>query len=369
MEQRELTGKVQTVLGLIDDDSLGITLPHEHLLFTFEQALVRPTEATEQELALQPVRLENLWWVRHHQHMSVDNASLRDEQMMIDEAMFYKRAGGDTIVELSGHDSLGRDPLGLTRIARATGLNIVMGTGFYEVYRGYENSSIVGRSEEDLTEEKVREVTVGIGNTGVRAGIIGEVGLLWPFTDLQRTVVRAAVRAQRRTGAALNIHPPVFASTKLPRTKEHEDVIMEVIETLDSAGADFSRTILSHIDLCCFTPEFRRKLAETGCYLEYDNFGLEDCCGLNVVLPDVPNDAQRITEIMQLIEEGYLNQILVSHDNAVKHTLRCYGGWGYDHILTNIVPLMRLKGMSDEQIHTVLVENPKRVLPFAPLKG
>lgn len=69
---------------------------------------------------------------------------------------------------------------------------------------------------------------------------------------------------------------------------------------------------------------------------------------------------------MQLIDEGYLKQILISHDNAVKHTLRCYGGWGYDHILTNIVPLMRLKGMSDEQIHTVLVENPKRVLSLVP---
>lgn len=372
MKKGELTGKVQTVSGLIDPDALGVTLLHEHLLFSWKQAVSTPTEPTEQELAQQPVSLENLWWVRRHSSRSLDNATLGDEQMIIDEAIFYKRAGGDTIVEQTGTSSLGLDALGLKRIARGTGLNVVMGTGFYEVYspEGYETSSLVGRSEEDLAEEKVRDITVGVGNTGVRAGFIGEIGLRWPFTDLQRTVVRAAVRAQRRTGAALYFHIPVCASNyALAGQKDHEDVMMDVIQTLHDAGADFSRTVLGHIDICCFTPAFRRKLAETGCYLGYDHFGMESFFDLDLAcMLDWPNDAQKVNEIMQLIDEGFLNQIVISHDIALKYRLRRYGGEGYAHILTSIVPLMRLKGMSEEQLHTLLVENPKRVLPFAPAK-
>jgi len=143
---------------------------------------------------------------------------------------------------------------------------------------------------------------------------------------------------------------------------------MEVIEILGDAGADPSRTVISHVDICCFTSAFRRRLAKTGCYLEYDCFGVESYLDENFCVLDTPNDAQRINEIIELIDGGYLDQILVSCDLWTKHMLRRYGGWGYDHILTSVVPLMRRKGMSDEQIHTLLVENPKRALLFTPVK-
>ena len=367
MSEGELTGKVQT-LGLIDADSLGVTLPHEHLLKATKGLLATPSEVSEQELAYQPVSLGNLNWVRHHYAKNLDNLQLQDEQMMIDEAMFYKKVGGDTIVELTCSSGSGRDPLGLVRLARATGLNIIMSTGFFEVFTGYEASGIASRTEEDLAEQMVREITVGIADTGVRAGIIGEIGMAWPLSDIMRRVLRASAHAQRRTGAALNIHPPLRASTKLPRQKDHEGVVTEIIRILDDAGSELSRTVISHVDICCFTPAFRRTLAETGCYLEYDCFGVESYLDENFCVLDTPNDAQRINEIIQLIDEGYLNQILLSCDHWTKHMLRRYGGWGYDHILTSVVPLMRHKGISDEQIHTLLVENPKRALPFAPVK-
>jgi len=117
------------------------------------------------------------------------------------------------------------------------------------------------------------------------------------------------------------------------------------------------QTVLGLIDL-----EDRRKLAETGCYLAYDMCGEEGYYSLSIV--DLPNDHQRVNEIMQLINQGYLNQILVSQDICTKHRLRRYGGHGYDHILRNMVPVMRVKGMSDEQIRTLLVENPQRLLRF-----
>jgi phosphotriesterase-related protein len=210
----------------------------------------------------------------------------------------------------------------------------------------------------------VRDITVGVGDTGVRAGIIGEIINAWPLSELMRKVLRASAHAQRHTGAAINIHPPL----KAPTREEHEDVILEVIQVLHDAGADLSRTVISHIDDCCLTPGFRSKLAETGCYLEFDHFGWEGYLPRDTYYADTPNDAQRINAIMQLIAEGYLNQIVVSHDSGVKSWLRTWGGWGYDHILTNTVPLMRHKGMSDVQIHALLVENPKRVLAFAPVK-
>jgi len=369
MRQEELVGKAQTVLGLVDPDSLGITLPHEHILITFESLFKPPQVASEQHLAYQPISLENLNWVRHNFTKSLDNLRLQDEELLTEELMFYKKAGGNTIVELTCTSSLGRDPRGLMRIARATGLNIIVGSGYYETYTGYENSIVAQKSEEALIDHIVRDITVGIDETGARAGIIGENGMYWPFSDLQRKVLRVVARAQGVTGAAINIHLPCYASTKLPYQKDHEDIIMEVVKTLGDAGADLSRTVISHIDICCLTSAFRKELAMTGCYLEYDVFGVESYMDRDASLwASTPNDWQRVEEIEQLIVEGYLNQILISCDHCVKHTLRGYGGWGYDHILTSVVPLMKFKGISDKQINTLLIENPKRILTFAPPK-
>jgi phosphotriesterase-related protein len=367
--KEELTGKVQTVLGLVEADSLGIILPHEHILIDVSASFNKPTGASEQALAYQPVSLENLNWIRHNWTKNLDNNALRDEQTAIDEVMYYKKAGGDTIVELSASSSLGRDPRGLMRISRATGLNIIMGTGFYGVYQGQEAISIADMSEEDFAKQMIQEITVGVGDTGLRAGILGEMGMAWPLSKTMRMALRSGAYAQKRTGAALNIHPPLYTSTREPYQSEHEDVVMEVIEILDNAGADLNRTIISHVDVCCFTSAFRRKLAETGCYIEYDQFGLESYPDEDDFLWAMPSDAQRIDQLVELIAEGYLNKILVSCDLSMKHQLKRYGGWGYDHILTSVVPLMRHKGVSRDQIHTLLVENPKRVLAFAPVAG
>jgi phosphotriesterase-related protein len=279
--------------------------------------------------------------------------------------MFYKKAGGNTIVDLTCTPSLGRDPLGLTRISRATGVNIILGSGYYESWTGYENTFVANKTEEELAVQVVKEIIEGIDDTGVRAGIIGEIGMYWPFSDIQRKVLQVSTRAQRLTGAALNIHLPLGASSVLPRQKDHEEIVMEVVKALDDAGADLNRTAFSHVDVCCFTPEFRKKLAETGCYIGYDSFGIES---YSVPIWGTPNDWQRVEEIVQLIDGGYLNQILISCDHCMKHQCRRYGGWGYDHILTSVLPMMRVQGMSEEQINTILVQNPKRILTFVPTK-
>jgi len=361
MRQEELTGKVQTVLGTIDADSLGVTLPHEHLLLDGSFAFVEPTEATEKRLAHQPLTLENLYWVKLHRHNNVDNLNLTDEQLAIKEVLLYKRAGGNTIVELSNIGG-GRDPLGLTRIARVTGLNVVMGSGYY--LEQTHPPELATKTEEEITEEIVRDIMVGVGDTGVRAGIIGEIGCSTPLEDSERKVLRASAAAQQRTDAALNIHPSMS-----------EDGVLEIIKILDDNGADLSRTVISHQENLGMNNNRRtiyHKLVDAGCYLEFDTFGF----------PIVPlitawtegrlvgkrSEVARINEIKCLIDEGYLNHILISQDNGMKFDYVTYGGSGYAHILRDIVPWMRLAGISDEQIHTMIVENPKRVLPFAPIK-
>ncbi len=365
MRQTELTGRIQTVLGIIDADSLGVTLPHEHLLCDASCYFVEPTEASEKRLAHQPITLENLSWMLLHPTNHAGGLILGDEQLAIKEALRYKWAGGDTIVELTPI-GIGRDPLGLARIARATGLNIIMGSGYYI---GLSHPpELAAKTEEEITEEIVRDIMVGVGDTGVRAGIIGEIGCSTPLEDNERKVLRASAAAQRRTGAALNIHPSFS-----------EDLVLESIKILGDAGADLSRTIISHSDRSSFSNRTSyHRLADAGCYLEYDVFGdalapFSDAWAgerLNAKrgLLGRRSEVDRINEIKCFIDEGYLNHILISQDVFLKHRYVTYGGSGYAYILREIVPWMRLGGISDEQIHTMMVENPKRFLSFAPVK-
>jgi len=352
----ELVGKAQTVLGAIDPDELGITHTHEHFLIDMSVWFEEPAECSQKALAHQPVSFENLGWVRYHVWDSLDNIVLMDEEVAISEGLRFKRAGGSTIVDVT-NIGIGRDPLALTRIARATGLNIIMGAGFY-----VEEAQPPGVrfSEDELAEEIVRDITVGVGNTGIGAGIIGEIGNSWPTRDRDKIALRAVASAQRQTGAPINIHPG--------RSPESP---FEIIEVLDNAGADVSRVAMSHMERTISDHDTRVRLARTGCYLEYDMFSWEGWFPRRMVLSesnpiktDLPNDAERINQIMALIDEGFLNQVLVAHDHCMKHRLWHYGGSGYSHILDNVVPLMREKGMPEEHIHTILVENPKRLLQF-----
>ena len=110
----------------------------------------------------------------------------------------------------------------------------------------------------------------------------------------------------------------------------------------------------------------RCQLAETGCYLEWDAFGNDGLYPLLLYTPgdvsDKATDLEMIKQIIQLISEGYLNSIFISQDICWKIHLTRYGGMGYSHILNNIIPLMRQKGVTEAQINTIMVENPKRAL-------
>jgi len=196
MSDNDMTGLVQTVLGPVPPERLGPIMTHEHLLIDFTVMFSPPLEASSLHHAHEPLTLENLGWVRHNHYNNRDNLLLGDEETAINEAMMYKRAGGGTIVDATTL-GIGRDPLGLARIARATGLNIVMGAGYY--VDAAHPKLMDSATEQDLAEQMIRELITGVGDSGVRAGIIGEIGCTWPLTPNERKVLRAAAHAQRET--------------------------------------------------------------------------------------------------------------------------------------------------------------------------
>jgi phosphotriesterase-related protein len=244
-----------------------------------------------------------------------------------------------------------------------------MGSGYYVAltqsspkgyFIGQTQPKEVKLTEERVAEEIVRDIEVGVDDTGIRAGMIGEIGCSWPLENSEKVSLRGAARAQKQTGAGLNIHPG-----------RSPDAPFEIIEILDKAGADISRVAMSHIERTIAEHDTRVKLAKTGCYIEYDFFAFEGwypcrfvVSEANPIRADLPSDHERINQIMALVDEGFLNQILISHDHLYKIRMCRYGGPGYAHIVKNVVPLMRAKGMPEEHIHTILVENPKRLLCF-----
>ena len=353
MANAALVGKVQTVLGLINGDELGIALPHEHLLADLSCAFALPAAASQRGRAYEPVGMENLGWLRYHSFENLDNLRLLDEREAIDEALLFKMAGGESIVDCT-INGIGRDPEGLARIARSTGLNIIMGSGYYTAPS--HPPELAAKSEEEVFAEIVQDIeSVSVRNR-IKAGIIGEIGCSWPLEDNERKVLRAAARAQQHTGACLSIHPG-----------RNRAAPFEIVDIIAAAGADMSRVIMCHIDVRLRAPEERLRLAQTGCYLEYDVFGWEGHFPSYWTADDfmdIPNDTQRIYEILALMEAGHLEQILVSQDICRKSTRVRYGGWGYPHILNYVVPMMRQRSFEQEQIDTILSENPKRIFCF-----
>ena len=351
MPSSALSGQAQTVLGPIAGEAMGITLPHEHLLIDFEVMFREPANGAERGLARQPVSLANLGWVRHHFSSNLDNLQLLDERVARDEALLFKHAGGQTFVDPTNR-GLARDPLALARIARATGLNVIMGSGYYVA--AAHPADMDRRTSDDIARELVRDLTVGVDGTGVRAGFIGEIGTTWPWTDNEKKVVRAAVAAQRETGAALMIHPG-----------RHERLPLQIVDFIRKEGADLGRTIMCHIERTIADPAVLADLAATGVYLEYDLFGLETSYYPYNPTFDMPNDGERMRQILGLIERGHLDQILMSHDIAYKHCLSRWGGFGYHHLLVNVIPRLRAKGADDKTIQTLLIDNPRRAFAYA----
>ena len=347
-----MSGLAQSVLGPVNPEDLGSTMTHEHLLIDFSPMFEMPSEASQKFKTMQPITMETLGWIRYNWLSNKDNLELLDETTAIQEARLYQMAGGGTIVDATTI-GIGRDPLALARISRATGINVVMGAGFYVDKVHPQDMS--ERTDVELADQMIKEITVGVGDTGVKAGIIGELGCSWPLTENERKVLRAAAKAQQATGAAILIHPG-----------RQEEAPLEIIEVLAEAGADIGRTIMGHLDRTIFDTEKLLDLAKTGCYLEYDIFGNEST-GIQRAGKEVRlmNDVERMDNCRLLIDKGYGDKVLTAQDICTKHRLVKYGGHGYHHIIENIVPRMRKRGFDDTEVTAILEKNPAEILKFS----
>ena len=337
---------VNSVCGKLTRKDLGIVTTHEHVLLdltAFYQALPVPGVA---DPATQKVEMWNLGILSRDCYALKDNLLLMDEKVQAEEIAYFKRAGGDTVVDAS-LPGIGRDPAALKRIAEKTGLNIIMGTGFYVGQTHPE--ALAQMTDRQVADLMVKELVEGADDTDICAGYIGEIGISEIFDDKERKVLRAAAIAQKDTGVAINVHINPWTTNGL----EAADILLD-------AGVAPDRICISHIDVED-REDYVYALLKKGVYVEFDNFGKEYYIRREVRNPGYGlfvHDTDRVTFLKKLIDDGYLRQILLSCDLCLKNLMHCYGGWGYDHVLTNIVPMMEDEGITNEQIHTLLVENP-----------
>ncbi len=350
MTRSETSGMIQTVLGPVSRSELGPTTTHEHLHADFSFMLRPAQDSPSPERAEAPITLKHLGWIRRNYYSNRSNLQLIDLDTAIREVGMYRDLGGGAIVEATT-TGIGRNPAALARISRESGVHIVMGAGFY--VDALHPEGMDERSVDDLALEIASDLTDGAAGTGIKAGIIGEIGCTWPLTTNERKSLAAAAIAQRETGAAITIHPG-----------RNPEAPAEILELLANSGADISRVIMGHLDRTVFEFDTLRSIAESGCYLEWDLFGNEGSYYPQAQL-DMPSDAQRLDFIRRIIDAGYGDRVVMGHDIFTKHRLVTYGGHGYGHILENIVPTMRRKGFAEDAIRAITEENPANILALA----
>jgi phosphotriesterase-related protein len=306
---------VQTVRGPIDPTAIGFTLPHEHTAIALWQ-------------------IPNRW----------DYWELtRDEPAIVAELGLFREAGGSGLVDVT-LPGVGRDPAWLVRIAEATGLHVVMGCGWYRGAYYPAEALIDRRTVDDLADELVREAQDGVGDSGVRPGIIGEIGTDKPWVSaLEERVHRAAARASRRTGLAITTHGVL------------SDVGRAQLRIFEDEGADPARVVIGHADSY---PSLDHYLAivERGASVEFDFLGM-------TFTPQERQGEGRIVELVcELLARGHLERVLLSQDVCHNSQLKRYGGNGYVHLVESFLPRLRTAGASEDEIDTMTVANPRRLL-------
>src|SRR5438270_3909101 len=296
--------EVITVLGPIAPGDMGITYTHEHL---FIDAM---------------------------DHYPSYEFVIDDEDVVARELEEFTRRGGRTICDVT-LDEIGRNPEALVRLSRRTGVQVVMGCGFYREF-GYPGI-VAERTSRELADLLVREIEVGVGDTSVRAGLIGEIGTgRHGIKPAEERVFRAAALAQARTGVAITTH-----------TTRWGTLAQEQIAMLREFGADLSRVIIGHLG-DRIGVQHLLPLAEQGVYLEVDNIGYLD----------YQPEWVRADNVAALVKGGFGDQVLLSEDICSLRHLKYQGGKGYGYLLEVFVPMLRERGLTDEAIHRLLVTNP-----------
>lgn len=300
---------VRTVLGDVDPLSLGVTHGHEHVLFN-------------------PILRRGTEFVRTEHPQSLD------------ELHRFRSVGGSALVDATVTE-LGRDPSGLYDLSKQSGIHLVAACGHTSQEWWGGDLGLHLRSETELVEEYVAELTDGIGITGIQAGVIKVGTSLDEVTDAEARMIRAAAAAQQVTGAPITTH--TTAGT----------MGLDQVRRLDEAGADLSKVCIGHLDRRLVIEE-HLEIARTGVYLGYDQISKEKYA----------EDAKRAELLARLVDSGFGDRVILASDLARRDDFEAWGGSpGLTHVTTSFVPLLRKHGL-DAEAERFLVDNPRRLLTW-----
>lgn len=306
---------IRTVTGDILPEEAGRTYMHEHLLWSPPE----PYASQDPDLGLD----------------SVDDA--------LQEVKSFLQAGGSTLVEMSTPE-VGRDPEALRKISQQAGVRIVAATGYNK--DKFSDRVVADRTVEEIAAFLVRELTQGMDETDIPAGVIKASTSLNQATSAEQKVIRAAGMAHRQVGAPVSTHTQAGTFAR------------EQVKLLRESGVPPERMLIGHLDRN-LDLDLHLALAKNGVYLGYDQIGKEKYAP----------DRQRINMIKKLVEAGYSQQIILSGDMARKSNWPSTGfghGPGYTYILWRFVPWMLKSGVPREAVDDMLIHNPARLLSFTP---
>ena len=339
------SGSVRTVLGPIPVEAMGVTLMHEHVLLDTSSWWKRPCCASEIGFAERPLDVSMIGDLRMNPFLNRDNCGLLDAKVAIEELAHFVEYGGQTVVDPTNL-GIGRDPSALQRVSRRTGLHIVMGAGFY--LEASLPDYVKAMSIEAIAEAIARDCGVCEDEPEVCAGIIGEIGVSKDFTPDEEKVLRGAARAAKLSGAPLSVHLPGW-----------ERLAHRVLDVAESEGADPHNIVLCHMNPSLHDRDYQRSLADRGAFIEYDMIGMDYFYADQQA--QSPSDEENAIAICKLIEDGYVDRILISQDVFLKMMLIRHGGFGYGYILKHFVPRLKRHGLAQSTIDRLLIENPRRV--------
>src|SRR5580693_176182 len=262
---------------------------------------------------------------------------MQDVDLMTAELVTAKNEGVACIVD-GGHPDMGRDFNFLKQISIKSGMPIVAGAGFYT--QPFYPEEIATMSEDDIFQAILKQVDAD------PIGALGETGSWDEITDTERKVFRAIGRAQAETNLG------VFTHTGIPGKSA-----MEQLDLLEKGGAKPNRIVIGHVgNLVDPKVEVHKELCKRGAFIGFDRQG-------------GAADARQVPMVMALIEAGYADHLMFSSDLASAAQIKKNGGGGYAQTLTVFVPKVKVAGATDEVLHSILVDNPRRFLAFVPKKA
>ncbi|QCD00028.1 phosphotriesterase-related protein [Citrobacter portucalensis] len=280
-------------------------------------------------------------WVHEHLHIDLsgfkNNLDCRLDQydLICQEMKDLRALGVSNIIEMTNR-YMGRNPQFMLDLMRETGINVVACTGYYQ--DAFFPEHIAARSVEQLAQEMVDEIVIGIDGTELKAGIIAEIGSSeGVITPLEEKVFIAAARAHIETGRPISTHT------------SFSTMGVEQLVLLQAHGVDLSRVTVGHCDLKDNLDNILRMI-DLGAYVQFDTIGK------NNYYPD----EKRIGMLHELRNRGLLNRVMLSMDITRRSHLKANGGNGYDYLLTTFIPQLRQSGFSQADVDTMLRDNPSQ---------